>query len=54
MNVFSNVDLNRGYYQVQISEESIKYTAFTLPVGHFEFYKMPFGLINAPEHSKGP
>ncbi|KAI5150685.1 hypothetical protein ENBRE01_1643, partial [Enteropsectra breve] len=46
--VFSTIDLNRGYYQVPVEEQSRKYTAFTVPGGHFEFCRMPFGLVNAP------
>ena len=46
--VFSQLDLNSGYYQVSISEESIEKTAFSLPFGHFEFLRMPFGLASAP------
>lgn len=28
--------------------DSVKYTAFTTPLGNFEFLRMPFGLKNAP------
>jgi hypothetical protein len=29
-------------------DDSIKYTVFSTPDGHFEFTKLPFGLKNAP------
>ena len=47
--IFTSLDLKAGHWQVEMSEESIPYTAFT--VGHLGFYKcvmMPFGLTNAP------
>ena len=46
---FSSIDLKSGYWQVELSEESIPYTAFTVgPLGFFECVRMPFGLTNAP------
>ena len=47
--LFSSIDLKSGYWQVELSEESIPYTAFTVgPLGFFECVRMPFGLTNAP------
>ena len=47
--MFSSIDLKSGYWQVELSEESIPYTAFTVgPLGFFECVRMPFGLTNAP------
>lgn len=47
--VFSSVDLRNGFYHVDMEEESIKYTAFITPDGHYEFIKAPpFGLCNSP------
>ena len=47
--VFSSLDLKSGYWQVEIEEESKKYTAFTCgPLGFFECNRMPFGATNAP------
>ena len=44
---FSSVDLNSGYWQIAMDEESYEATAFTVAEGYYEFVKMPFGLTNA-------
>jgi len=46
--VMSTIDLNKGYYQVEMREEDVDKTAFVCHRGHFEFLRMPFGLKNAP------
>ena len=51
--VFSKIDLQSGFHQVPIEEDSIEITAFSLPEAvegsvHFKWIVMPFGLINAP------
>ena len=46
---YSTFDLNSGFWQVPMDEESKQYTAFTLgSLGLFECESMPFGLCNAP------
>ena len=44
----SKLDLSKGYYQVQLTEDAIPKTAFTSHRGVFEFTRMPFGVKNAP------
>ena len=47
--VFSSLDLKSGYWQVEIDEESKKYTAFTSGLlGFYECNRMPFGATNVP------
>ncbi|KAG0420770.1 Retrovirus-related Pol polyprotein from transposon 17.6 [Dictyocoela roeselum] len=46
--IFSNVDLNQGYYQVIIAKKDVDKTGFKILNRTFVFNKMPFGLCNAP------
>ncbi|MGL4501242.1 MAG: reverse transcriptase family protein, partial [Planktothrix sp.] len=46
--VLSQIDLSMGYYQISMSPESRKFTAFSIFGEHYEFLRMPFGLANAP------
>ena len=47
--IFTLIDLKSGYWQVELDEESIPLTTFTVGLlGFYECVWMPFGLTNAP------
>ena len=47
--IFTSLDLKSGYWQVQLDEDSIPLTAFTVgPLHFYEYLRMPFGLTNTP------
>ena len=46
--VFTSLDLNSGYFQIRISPEDAHKTAFTTPIGQYEFKVLGQGLANSP------
>ena len=47
---FSTLSLHTGYHHIPLNEDSIPKTAFTTPVGKYEYLKIPFGLAQAPAY----
>ena len=49
--IFTSLDLQSGYWQVEMTEASKPLTAFTVgPLGFYECVWMPFGLNQCPGH----
>ena len=48
--IFSKIDANSGFYQIQLAEESTLPTTFITPFGRFCYNRLPFGITSAPEH----
>ena len=47
--VFSSLDLTRGYWQLNLAESAKPFTAFTTAFGVFEWNRVPMGI-----HKAGP
>jgi len=47
---FSVLDCYSGFWQVPIKEQHKDRTGFTVPFGHYEFNRLPFGLSNSPSN----
>ena len=45
---FSTLDLQSGYWQVEVEKDDMERTEFTTGDGLWQFTVMPFGLCNAP------
>lgn len=44
----TKLDLLKGYYQINLTKETRKITAFVTPTGLFQYKVLPFGLRSAP------
>ena len=47
-NSITSIDLSSSFFQVEISQDSSKYTAFNTCFGTYKFVKLPMGLKTAP------
>ena len=45
---FSIMDIQSGFWQLEVHPDSVEKTAFITPDGLWQFKKMPFGLCNSP------
>jgi hypothetical protein len=45
---FSVVDCFSGFWQIKIAEEDKMKTVFSVPSGHYNILRLPFGLSNSP------
>ncbi|GFN96817.1 Zinc finger protein [Plakobranchus ocellatus] len=43
---FSKINLSKGYWHISFCQEDIQKTAFVTMDCHFEFSRMPFGMMN--------
>ncbi|GFO20040.1 gypsy retrotransposon integrase-like protein 1 [Plakobranchus ocellatus] len=44
---FSKIDLSKGYWQIPVRKEDIPKMAFVTMDCHYEFLRMPFGMMNS-------
>ncbi|GFO34866.1 Zinc finger protein [Plakobranchus ocellatus] len=44
---FSKINLSKGYWQIPVRKEEIPKTAFVTMDCHYEFLRMPFGMMNS-------
>ena len=47
---FTSVDAAKGFYQVELDEDSQLLTTFITPFGRFKFLRAPFGISSISEH----
>eukprot|EP00957_Ditylum_brightwellii_P175991 13401223-Ditylum_brightwellii.AAC.1 len=45
----TSLEVNMGYYHIEISPESSAICAIVLPWGKYKYLKLPMGLCNSPD-----
>ncbi len=45
----TSLDLNMGYYHIELSPESKQLCTIILPWGKYEYQRLPMGLSNSPD-----
>ena len=48
--IFSKLNANSGFWQIQLAKESAKLTTFITPFGRYHFNRLPFGITSVPEY----
>ena len=46
--IFSSLDLRSGYWQMSVAQEDREKTVFVCDQGLFQFWVLPFGVVNGP------
>ena len=47
---YSKFDCKLGFWQIKMEKDSIPYTTFSTPQGHYEWLVIPFGLKKCPSN----
>ena len=47
---FTTLNLRSGYHHIALDDDAIKKTACAIPLGKYEYLKIPFGLPQAPAY----
>jgi len=45
----TSLDLNMGYYHIELNPDSRKLCTIVLPWGNYEYQRLPMGLCNSPD-----